>query len=288
MPIKFACEHCGQKLRVASRKGGTRAKCPKCRQPIVVPGEPEGPTAASTPTDDAADDEDPYDEDPYAEFVVYDDEVEWVYEDDEAGGDVVTATATDINRVSVPRNVLYMQGILLAVVALISFVLGVMVGSGGTPTQLADKPPEPCILSGAVVYKTGGGRSRPDDGSVVLVVPTDDRPAPTNKAVIEGLRPGDPVPQEGSDNLQIIRAIGGAYARADSTGQYQLRLPDSGRYFVLVVSRNAYRLAGDDVDKVDIAQLGRYVQPPTDLLGNSKYEWRELVLSEDRTLDFTF
>ena len=283
MAIKFVCEHCGQKLKVSARKAGTNAKCPKCREPITVPGEPSDLTDASTADEDAA-----AEENPYAEFVVYDDEVEWVYEDDEPDADTGPATATDINRVLVPRNVLYMQGILLAVVALVSFVLGVMVGGGGKPTQVADKPPQPCILSGEVVYRTGGGRNRPDDGSVVLVVPTNDRPAPTNKAVIEGLRPGDPLPREDSDNLRIIRAIGGDYVRTDNNGQYQIRLPDTGRYFVLVVSKNAYRGAGDEIDKVDIAQLGRYVQPPTDLLGDSKYLWREVTMSENRTLDFTF
>jgi hypothetical protein len=248
-----------------------------------VPDGSAPPEAGSTDEDDGGNDGDPY-----AEFVVYDDAVEWVYEDDKPGAEGGPATATDVDRVLVPRSVLYMQGILLAVVALISFILGVMVGGGGQPMEVAEKPPEPCVLSGEVVYLTGGGNARPDDGSVVLVVPTEDRPAPTNKAAIEGLRPGDPVPQDDSENLQIIHAIGGAYTRADADGGYQIRLPDSGKYFVLVVSRNAYRGAGEDLDLNDIAQLGRYVRPPTELLGNRKYEWREVLLRSDRTLDFTF
>src|SRR5688572_13087952 len=37
MPIKFACEHCGQVLSVSSTKAGKGAKCPKCHQGITVP-----------------------------------------------------------------------------------------------------------------------------------------------------------------------------------------------------------------------------------------------------------
>ena len=31
MPIKFVCEHCGQRLNVSSKQAGLRAKCPKCK-----------------------------------------------------------------------------------------------------------------------------------------------------------------------------------------------------------------------------------------------------------------
>ncbi len=37
MPIRFNCRHCGQRLSVADNKAGTASRCPKCRQPIVVP-----------------------------------------------------------------------------------------------------------------------------------------------------------------------------------------------------------------------------------------------------------
>ena len=249
MSIKFACEHCGKRLRVKAKQAGLRVKCPKCEGKIHVPeataedleGEGDRSDSANGQDDDA---------NPYAEFVVYDDEVEWHYESDDDEYAPQLSTATDLDRVAVPRRVLYVQGILLAVVAIISFLLGMMVNGGGTKESV-DVAPVPCVLSGEVVYETGGGRSLPDDGSVVIALPTGQRPAPTGKAPVEGLRPGDPIPRGDSDNLRIIRAIGGAYARTDAAGRYQLTVPDTGRYFVLIVSKNKYRTGGEELDKID-------------------------------------
>lgn len=291
MPIKFACEHCGQRLNVSSKQAGMRAKCPKCKGKIQVPDADAAEEFAkeavdgdaSGPTDGQSEEENPY-----AEFVVYDDEVEWHYESDDEDYAPRMSTATDLDRVAVPRRVLYAQGILLAVVAIVSFVLGMMVNGGGGAKETVDAVPISCVLSGNVSYATAGGSNLPDDGSVVIVFPTEQRPAPTGKAPIEGLRPGDPMPRGDSDNLRIIQSIGGAYTRADNEGGYQLTLPDTGRYFVLIVSKNRYRTEGEELDKADIAQLGRYVQPPTELLGESKYAWREVNIRANESLDLTF
>jgi phage FluMu protein Com len=292
MPIKFACEHCGQRLNVSSKQAGVRAKCPKCKGKIQVPeangeasNEPDevvGDGDASRPAGAASEEENPY-----AEFVVYDDEVEWHYESDDNDYAPRLSTATDLDRVAVPRRVLYAQGILLAVVAIVSFILGTLVTGGGSK-EAADVGPVPCQLSGEVVYATGGGRNLPDDGSIVLVLPQDQRPAPTGKAPIEGLRPGDPLPLGESENLRIIQSIGGAYARTDNAGRFQLTLPDHGQYFVLIVSKNKYRAPGEERDKADIAQLGNYVLTPTELLGESKYEWRVVTIRKNESLDLTF
>ena len=284
MPIRFACEHCGQRLSVGSKKAGARAKCPKCKEKVTIPEDqaesPEEPPESNDEADDG-------DESPYSAFVVYDDEVEWVYESDDATSAAPGVGVTDLNRVAVPRSVLYAQGILLAVVALASFVLGILIGSSGK-TQVVELPAQPCVLTGFVEYVGGSGQNRPDNGAIVLVVPTEERPSRESKAEVAGLRPGDPIPRDDSDNLRIIRSIGGAYTRVDADGQFQIQLPDTGRYFVLVVSGNAYRTAGQDPNRGDIAQLGRYVQPPMDLLGQSKYEWRERTIRSDESLTVVF
>ena len=291
MSIKFACEHCGQRLNVSSRHAGVRAKCPKCKGKIKVPdgGVPDEHTEQGEQADTSAPADGPSKEaNPYAEFVVYDDEAEWHYESDDDDRASRPSTATDLDRVAVPRRMLYAQGILLAAVAIASFVLGIVVAGGGGTKEVADAASVPCVLSGAVVYATEGGRSVPDDGSAVLVLPTQQRPPPTGKAPVEGLRPGDPLPRGDSDNLRILQSIGGAYARTDADGRYQLTLPAAGRYFVLIISKNKYRTADEELDKVDIAQLGRYVQPPTDLLGESRYTWQEVTIRADQALDLTF
>ncbi|MBP89950.1 MAG: hypothetical protein CMJ64_25120 [Planctomycetaceae bacterium] len=284
MPIRFACKHCGQRLSVSSRKAGARAKCPKCKERVTIP-ESDSESVEEPP--EIGDEQDDAAGSPYSEFVVYDDEVEWVYESDDSPSSTPAVGVTDLNRVAVPRSVLYAQGILLAVVAVASFVLGVLIGSSGK-TEVADLPAQPCVVTGLVQYAGGSGQNRPDNGAIVLVVPTEERPSRESKAEVAGLRPGDPVPQDDSDNLRIIRSIGGAYTRVDADGQFHVQLPDTGRYFVLVVSGNAYRNAGQDPNRGDIAQLGRYVQPPMDLLGQSKYEWRELTIRNDEAVNVVF
>lgn len=291
MPIKFTCEHCGKRLKVKSAQAGVRAKCPQCSGKIVVPNQSE------ESVDDEADDASTTrqsgeystseEDNPYAEFVVYDDEVEWHYESDESDYAPRLSTATDIARVSVPRSVLYTQGVLLVVVGIAGFVLGILVSGGGSDDAAA-RVAIPCVLSGAISYSTGGGRDLPDDGSVILVLPSEQRPAPTGKAPVAGLRPGDPIPRDQSENLRIIQSIGGAYTRADTEGQFRVTLPDGGRYFVLVVSKNTSRSANEELDKIDIAQLGRYVQPPTELLGDSRYKWREVTIRGNDVIDLTF
>ena len=37
MPIRFACEKCGQRLSVSTKRGGQKAKCPKCYSVLTIP-----------------------------------------------------------------------------------------------------------------------------------------------------------------------------------------------------------------------------------------------------------
>jgi DNA-directed RNA polymerase subunit RPC12/RpoP len=46
--IRFTCENCGQKIKVHDQYAGKKGKCPKCRQPIVVPAAAQPPAEQST------------------------------------------------------------------------------------------------------------------------------------------------------------------------------------------------------------------------------------------------
>src|SRR5262245_16984282 len=37
MPIKFYCDHCGQKMSIGSRKAGAAVNCPRCQKQVTVP-----------------------------------------------------------------------------------------------------------------------------------------------------------------------------------------------------------------------------------------------------------
>ena len=49
MPIKFLCDHCGQRLSIGTRMSGRQVHCPKCQAEILVPHRSRGQAAQSPP-----------------------------------------------------------------------------------------------------------------------------------------------------------------------------------------------------------------------------------------------
>ena len=99
----------------------------------------------------------------------------------------------------------------------------------------------------------------------------------------DGIRTGD-----GPGNDLIDAGEGGDYVRADEQGRFKLRVPDTGEYFLLVVSNNAARKASERLESVHLAQMGRYFIPAPDLIGDRKYSWRSLSVKRDQELRFPF
>jgi hypothetical protein len=291
MPIRFACENCGVRLSVSTRKAGAQAKCPKCGGTIRIP-QPEpaaGPGTADTPPEPAAEATPggAASDDPFAQFAVYDVESELVYDTDFAAPPAAAARGpVDPDRLAVPRSVLYAQGVLLGLVALLGFAIGVMVGraSSGDRDQ-ADALPQPCLIAGTVVVQEQRGETRPDVGAVAIVLPRDAHPE--QKAEIVGLRPQDPLPGDENESLRALRSIGGDYARADQDGQFQLRVPDRGNYFLLVISASAGPAEGEQPKSV-LAQIGRFFQLTPQLFEGHAYRWREEMVRRDRELSIVF
>jgi hypothetical protein len=309
MSIRFRCS-CGQKLRVGDDKAGQRAKCPRCKSAVTVPAasensdEPVPPPSSELPSQSPSSElpaKEPHaapplsTEDPTAarrdmekvgpvlpEIVIRDDSEDWAH--DSASPPPRTESVIDYDKVAVPRRVLYLQGILLGVVALVSFVLGMLMSDRPPPEQAANA--QPCVLSGQVTY--GEEQSRPDDGSVIIVLPVDRRPAADARVSIEGLRPGDPLPADSNISMRTIRSLGGDYVRTNEQGQYRLRLPENGRYHVLIISHRSARPSSDQMEMSDVAQIGRYFASVTDLISDRKYQWRTLAIRRDESLDATF
>lgn len=303
MSIRFRCDKCGQKLRVSDDKAGLQAKCPKCKSALIVPAqtspaenlEPDRNEPAP-PANEAAtrpvtvqvqpapmirvDDTDSL---MLPEIVIRDDSEDWVREP--SPNPVRDETLIDYDKVAVPRRVLYLQGGLLGVVALVSFVLGMLMSGGTATRQTAGIVAQPCVLSGQITY---GDESRPDGGSVVIALPVDRRPTTDARVAIEGLRPGDPIPADDNISLRTIRSLGGDFVLANDEGHYQMRLPEQGRYHVLFISRRTARSGSDQLEVTDVAQIGRYFANVLDLIDDRNYEWRTLTLRADTTLDATF
>lgn len=328
MPLRFACEHCRSTLSVSSRKSGQAVTCPKCRQKTTVPipepaavasesssaseratftdtvappaqalpadappsldplpippPPPLSPSPASEPT--ALADEDTFVPPVDDTDANQPDEVTWVYEGIESRSAPVDASSIDYSRVSLPRYVLYGQGGLLLVVALVSLLLGIVIGRGAAPREVVKSgTAKPCFLTGHV-YR--GADALADAGAVIIVVPQDQRPS--EKAPVEGLRPDDPLPGADQPSLTRIKSIGGDYTRADEQGYFKLRVPDTGEYFVLVVSRGKKRPASQRLDPVHLAQMGRYFLPAPDLINDRDYRWRAETIRRDKEYTFTF
>ncbi|MCH5373330.1 MAG: hypothetical protein JJ992_05100, partial [Planctomycetes bacterium] len=226
-------------------------------------------------------------DDPFAQFAVFDVESELVYDSDYEAPSAGTALGpVDPNKLAVSRTVLYAQGALLGLVALFSFAIGVMVGLGAAgDTDGPDQPPQPCLIEGTAVVQVDGGEARPDIGAVAIVLPRDFHP--DRKAEIVGLRPQDPLPGDNHEGLRTIKSIGGDYVRADDQGRFQLRVPDRGNYFLLVISASASRPDGEQPKSV-LAQIGRFFQLTPNLFEGHAYRWREEIVRRDRELSIVF
>lgn len=209
----------------------------------------------------------------------------WIYEDSStpASSAPVPPGQVDLSRVSVPRFVLFSQGIALGLVALVAFALGVLAGGGerGSGSANASGSDAPRVFSGKVEHVTSGGTKFPDEGAVVLLLPQQERPATEERPAALGLRPEDPLPPASAPNLQLLKLMGASYARTDVAGQFRVTLPRGGKYFLLVVSHHAARRQGKDVNRADLAALGRYVNSPADLLGDRRYRWRAEEIVRD-------
>ena len=297
MPIRFACPKCQQKLSVSSRKAGTKADCPRCKETITIPKlrrPAPAAVAAAAPAEEASsaalatgpepqveappppEDE----EEPFPTFGSYED-THLVYDTDDAPPPADPNDQQDL--VTVPRYVLYLQGGLLAVVALGSFSIGLLAGGalGGGASEPA--APQACTLSGTINFASGG-RNLPDLGAAIAVIPQS-KIKPDEKAPIDGLRPDDPTPDETHRGIAILRQLGGGYARADDKGHFQIKVPQRGRYLVLVISRE--RQLGN-VETADILKLSPFFDNAADLLGRRRYQLTAETVRGDQQLNVVF
>jgi hypothetical protein len=284
MSIKFACHHCGQRLSVSDAKVGKKAKCPKCKGAIAVPTQEAG--AAQLAEIRAARD-DVEVEDAFAEFTVYDDEgSELIYETEDDQPAAVDGAA-DATLVAVPRWVLYAQGILLGIVALVAFTLGILVGGVTTSgSGDGDEEFEPVTVSGKVTYVDSANEQAPDEGAVVMAVPSNAKPE--EKIETEGLRSGDEASWQDHPGILAVRQLGGDVARVNIDGNYRLRLAGPDAYYVLIISRHARVPEGVTPNLEHLAKMGGYFKSSLELIDPQKYLWTNKRVSKDTNVDHDF
>lgn len=285
--IRFACQQCDQLLSIGVSRIGREITCPKCEHKNTVPDKEAAAAQLAERKKRKAARRQESEED-LAQFEVYDDETEFIFEHEDAGAYYYDARV-DRTKVAVPRTILYVQGALLGVVALAAFVFGWIFGAATSgPRVSPEEDNTPRVVRGTLTYKDENNRAQPDAGSVVILVPQDSRPAPGEKVDVVGLRPDDPLPEADHPGLQRIAVMGGAYARTDAEGDFRLQVPRRGQYFMLIISGNRLRSGGATLNKEHLAQMGRYFVPATELIGQRRFHWSEEKIGRDMRLDHEF
>jgi hypothetical protein len=141
-------------------------------------------------------------------------------------------------------------------------------------------------VEGTVHYLSANRRS-PDEGAAILIVPQHGA-KPEEKAPAVGLRPEDPPPDEATPGIAILRRIGGGYARADEKGHFHIRLPDRGRYWVLVISQARQLKSANQVSTQDIRTHVPFFDNGADLIGKQRYKMTSESVRGDRQFNVVF
>jgi hypothetical protein len=223
-------------------------------------------------------------ESPFPEFNVYQIDTEFVYVEDEEARN--PRTVIDVDTISVPRWILYVQGALLGAMALVGFMLGYIVSEATSMVSDAPHTAGPVRVTGEVAYDAGDHLPTPDVGATVMLVPEGARPE--QKVGVASLRPGSERVDATDPAIAAIREIGGDFVRADRDGKFRLVVPTPGDYFLLIVSAQRVRSGNERPAPQDLAELGRYVESAPELLANDAYRWVKRRLLEDSTENYVF
>jgi hypothetical protein len=122
---------------------------------------------------------------------------------------------------------------------------------------------------------------------VIAIIPQNQQ-KPDERAPAVGLRPEDTTPGENDRGVAILRELGGGYARTDTRGRFQVRLPDRGKYLVLIISRARQLESLDEISTEDLLKLGPYFDNAADLVGRQRYQLTQEVVRGDRRLNVVF
>ncbi len=176
-----------------------------------------------------------------------------------------------------PRRTLYVQGVLVVVLALVFFATGYFIGKGNATLQLAVEHEaslrERTLIEGRLVYRPEPQALAGDERAVIIALPAN--AAPDSPISIHGLRPQDPDPPQSLRGLRLLEELGAVYARANAEGRFDMIAPDRGEYYILLISRNAGRPRDTDPDEGDALEMGRYFITPERLVSRYKYRWKK-------------
>ena len=252
--VRFQCPACRQLLAVASRKAGGRVQCPKCGASVLVP-DGDSPATSAEPV---------------------------TTRDSQSQGEAAVPAHESNSGIRISRSVLYAQGILIALVGVIGFLFGMLIG--GRQGQPGNAPTKPTSITVQLrlMYKGMAETLAADDGAVAIVLPVEHAPPPADRLPEKEFEPDRGTPT--AAQLKTLTDWGGAFARADNHGDATVMLSQPGNYQVLFISRRAKRPAKNAPAADDLATLGRFFQQPQNLLGDKKYRLSTEQLGNDQKL----
>ncbi len=164
-----------------------------------------------------------------------------------------------LQRVALPRWIIYFQAALLGIVATTFFIFGLMVGSLTSRTDANASERFDCRVAGQVEYRQNG-ELRPDEGAVVFLLPKSEKPderAAAYPVSPEGFEPLD------NPGIEILHQLGGAVVRTDEQGKFDVLIDgNAGRgigYHFLVVSRHQTRAESESLSKQQVAAIGTFL-----------------------------
>ena len=273
------CGTCGVLLPPDAAEQGVTT-CPKC---TYAKGQAV-PTVTGSPATPPA----PPINDPYQQFTVFDEQTEWIYDGEElTSGTRYQELPVDANKVAVPRKVIYLQGILLSLVAISCFSLGMLVGQQNSALSNRSAPSQPCLIQGLVSYTSNAGQRMPDDRAVIIAIPEtlnlDEKLNHRELGVTE-----HPPDTNRHPDILLLRTAGGNHVWSNARGEYRIQLTQTGNYFFLFLSRHRARPENFVHDRKQLAQIGRYFESAIDLLGNKSYHWERVNIEKNRTFDTDF
>ncbi|MFO0885986.1 MAG: hypothetical protein U0894_17690 [Pirellulales bacterium] len=314
MPIRFACTACGQKLSISTRQAGNQVTCPRCQKATVVPKaaslpqeatatpssvSPQSPTSSpeaaplqptlpepeitAPPVVQEGSWEPVTGDDDMPAFLLYDNQ-------DASPASKLAASGPPgnlLNRsITIPRYVVYAQGALLAVVGLACLSLGILIGGTLFHAPAANAVAVgPVTVQGTITYAQNNRRLA-DEGALVAILP--DIKDPGTRVKPQGLNPGQAIQSESVRKAtEQIQNMGGGLAYADAKGNYQLKLPAGGKFFLLVISAHQGRVE-DQVQVDDIRRIGRFFEGATEVLGTSRHKFTSQTLRADTRLNEAF
>lgn len=130
---------------------------------------------------------------------------------------------------------------------------------------------------GRITYRSTDGDRKADRGCRVIVLPVERKG--TAKLSVTGLRTGD-ADEDQQFAAAGIRTLGGDVATTDDSGEFEIKLPGSGQFYILAMSNSVSRDEAADSTEVEEA-LASYFERPTQLLGRVMHHFEEVRYSGD-------